>query len=166
MPVSSAATQVWSRVDAPKETIARVLVATDGSDASRAAAWTASQLLRQPLDVVMLTVITDPPGEDEGGIEGPVATQEEEEREWAEDERVARENISRAASAFDGITSSRIEVGDAGATICTVAEEMKVDVIVMGTRGRGALRSLLFGSTVQHVLRHAHCPVLLEHGPE
>jgi len=153
----------WSRVHGPKAPVAKVLVATDGSPEALSAAWTASKLLHQPLDVVMLTVITDPPGEDAGGIEGPVATPEEEAAEWARDERDAREAMREAAEAFDGVASSRIEVGDAGATICAVAEELGAEIIVMGTRGRGMLRSLLFGSTVQHVIRHSHCPVLLGH---
>ena len=88
---------------------------------------------------------------------------EEERAEWARDEREAREAMHEAAEAFDGIASSRIEVGDGGPAICAVAEELGAEIIVMGTRGRGMLRSLLFGSTVQHVIRHSHCPVLLGH---
>ena len=153
----------WTRVHGPQAPVVKVLVATDGSPEALAAAWSASKLLCQPLDVVMLNVITDPPGEDAGGIEGPVATPEEERTEWARDEREAREAIREAAEAFDGITRSRIEVGDAGPAICAVAEELGAEMIVMGTRGRGMLRSLLFGSTVQHVIRHSHCPVLLGH---
>jgi nucleotide-binding universal stress UspA family protein len=44
--------------------------------------------------------------------------------------------------------------------ILRVAEEEQIDLIVMGVRGRGAADLLLFGSTVQHVVRQASCPVL------
>ncbi|MBW7998226.1 MAG: universal stress protein [Candidatus Glassbacteria bacterium] len=44
--------------------------------------------------------------------------------------------------------------------IIRVAEEQDMDLIVMGTYGRGGVSHLLFGSTAEHVVRHAGCPVL------
>jgi nucleotide-binding universal stress UspA family protein len=44
--------------------------------------------------------------------------------------------------------------------VLRVAEEQQSDVIVMGVQGRGAADLLFFGSTTQHVVRDASCPVL------
>jgi nucleotide-binding universal stress UspA family protein len=44
--------------------------------------------------------------------------------------------------------------------ILRIAQEQKSDLIVMGVRGRGAVDRVVFGSTTQHVVRHATCPVL------
>lgn len=44
--------------------------------------------------------------------------------------------------------------------ILRVAADMRAELIVMGSTGRGAIDRLLFGSTTQHVLRQARCPVL------
>jgi nucleotide-binding universal stress UspA family protein len=44
--------------------------------------------------------------------------------------------------------------------ILSVAGDSKIDLIVMGVRGRNPLDVMLFGSTAQHVVRHAVCPVL------
>ena len=40
------------------------------------------------------------------------------------------------------------------------AAEEECDVIVMGVHGRGVADLLFFGSTTQHVVRQARCPVL------
>ncbi|MBN1630243.1 MAG: universal stress protein [Thermoleophilia bacterium] len=41
------------------------------------------------------------------------------------------------------------------------AEEHRADIIVMGSRGRGAFANLLLGSTSERVLRYAKVPVLI-----
>ena len=42
----------------------------------------------------------------------------------------------------------------------SAAEELGVDLIVMGTHGRRGLRHLLLGSVAEEVVRMADCPVL------
>ena len=44
--------------------------------------------------------------------------------------------------------------------ILRVAAERQSDLIVIGIHGRGAADLLFFGSTAQHVVREAACPVL------
>ena len=44
--------------------------------------------------------------------------------------------------------------------ILRVAEEQKADLLVIGVHGRGPVDRLLFGSTAQHLVRMASCPVL------
>jgi len=47
--------------------------------------------------------------------------------------------------------------------ILRVAEETRADLVVMGVRGRNPVDLALFGSTTQHVVRGARCPVLVVH---
>jgi nucleotide-binding universal stress UspA family protein len=54
----------------------------------------------------------------------------------------------------------RVLSGKAYRVILDVAERERVEAIVMGVHGRGALSRRLFGSTTHHVIREARCPVL------
>lgn len=51
-------------------------------------------------------------------------------------------------------------VDDPAAEILRVAHAIHPDLIVMGTHGRSGLGRLLAGSTAEHVLRKAACPVV------
>jgi nucleotide-binding universal stress UspA family protein len=44
--------------------------------------------------------------------------------------------------------------------ILRIAEEWQSDLIVLGVHGRNVVDRMLFGSTVEPVVRRAHCPVL------
>jgi nucleotide-binding universal stress UspA family protein len=50
--------------------------------------------------------------------------------------------------------------GSAGAGIVEAARREHVDLIVMATHARNPLGRLVFGSVTDHVMRHAHVPVL------
>jgi nucleotide-binding universal stress UspA family protein len=52
------------------------------------------------------------------------------------------------------------------AAIVTYAHDASVDLIVMGTHGRGAIAQLLMGSVAERVVRIAPCPVLTVRHPE
>jgi nucleotide-binding universal stress UspA family protein len=53
------------------------------------------------------------------------------------------------------------EVGPLAETIVALADKLRCDEIVMGTRGRSALADLLIGSTVTRVVHLTKVPVLL-----
>ncbi len=55
---------------------------------------------------------------------------------------------------------------DVANSIVEHAEELKADLIVIATHGRGGLRKLLFGSIAQQVLRRGPIPTLIVRPPE
>jgi len=55
----------------------------------------------------------------------------------------------------------RHETGQPADQIVRVAEEEGADLIVLGSRGLNAWKSLLLGSVSGHVVHHAHCSVLI-----
>ncbi len=53
-----------------------------------------------------------------------------------------------------------VQVGVEHAEITKFAEREKIDLIVMGTRGRTGLAHVFLGSVAERVVRHSSCPVL------
>ncbi len=53
--------------------------------------------------------------------------------------------------------------GDAGRALEDLSEH--VDLVVAGSRGWGAGRSIVLGSTTDRLTHHAHCPVLVIPSP-
>ncbi|MDX8408730.1 MAG: universal stress protein [Mariprofundales bacterium] len=56
------------------------------------------------------------------------------------------------------VETSLLKPADA---ICQFAQQHAIDLIVIGCHGHTGLMHLLMGSTAEHVVRHAHCPVLV-----
>jgi nucleotide-binding universal stress UspA family protein len=142
-----------------------VLIATDGSDIGTSLATHAGALLGEPDTVTVLAVVTEVPGDDAGGIEGPTESPEEAERALQGEERDAATAIDRVVAdlpgSWQGKVNRRVEAGDAGAMIVWVAEHEQSDVIVIGSHGHGLFKRLVLGSVSKHVTNHAPCPVLL-----
>ncbi len=55
----------------------------------------------------------------------------------------------------------RLELGSPREVICRVANEEHFQLLIIGRRGLGEIRDVLFGSVANHVLHHVRCPVLL-----
>jgi nucleotide-binding universal stress UspA family protein len=51
--------------------------------------------------------------------------------------------------------------GSVASTIVEYAKQAHVDVIVVGTHGRGPVAHFFMGSVAEHVVRNAPCPVLV-----
>jgi len=63
-------------------------------------------------------------------------------------------------------TTSAIRTGSPICAIVDYAREHDIDLIVMGTHGRGALAHVVMGSVAERVVRLAPCPVLTVRNPE
>lgn len=70
------------------------------------------------------------------------------------------ESVPREARERTKLEAITLDAGTPYRKILEVADRDKVDAIVMGVMGRTGADMFFFGSTTNHVVRSAHCPVL------
>ena len=70
------------------------------------------------------------------------------------------DKLAREAREQGVTVVEKVVQGKPAAEIMRVAREDTIDVIVLGTHGKGVLDHALFGSTTERVVRKAPCPVL------
>ncbi len=144
----------------------RVLIGTDGSDDAISAATRALPLLATP-DTVTVVCITEPSGLETAGLEsgfgGGIASPEDIATEQAAAHQVATDALDRTAAALSttAVVERRVEIGEPGSMLCRLAEDLGADMVVVGSRGRGAIRRALMGSVSTHVVNNAPCPVVV-----
>jgi nucleotide-binding universal stress UspA family protein len=142
----------------------RLLLASDGSEAAISAARRAVALWPEA-EPVLVSVSPPPldPEETAGGIEGPVIDPEEAEL----DRRESRVEADGALAAT-AIALGRSPVpgqfpleGDPGPTIASAAEDLLVDVVVVGQSEKSLIERAVLGSVSTSLIRNAPCPVLV-----
>lgn len=63
-----------------------------------------------------------------------------------------------------GVPASCLQpYGRPGSAICTIAQNVHADLIVVGSHGRSGLSEMFLGSVGNYVMHHAPCPVLVIH---
>ena len=141
-----------------------ILVPTDFSDPA-SAAWEYARWLatRLQADVHLLHVVSAPMLFDAWGTEG-ISLRISSIMEDAD--RFARERLD-AMVPGRGPMAARIHVATAvGPTVDRIldyADAHAIDLIVMGTHGRGALGHMLLGSVAERCVHRARVPVLTIH---
>lgn len=74
--------------------------------------------------------------------------------------------VEQMADSHDVSCETEIRTGDPAESILQYADEVDVDLIVVGTHGRSGLARHLVGSVTERLVRFAHCPVLTLRLPE
>lgn len=136
----------------PPPALGKVLLATDLTEASEAATETALELARRLEASLLVVSVIDPR---RGGGRGPRVDQVRERQE------LAAQHLAGRGRDLGVPTEFLIWVGDPGEQIVAAAEAEGADLVVVGSHGRGAVERFFIGSVSDHVVRHAHCPVLV-----
>jgi nucleotide-binding universal stress UspA family protein len=134
----------------------RILLATDGSaHAQEALVYARDLALRDQARVIVVHAF-DPVPSYLGDPWGDRVMA----RQISAGEETARQAAQSLQEAGVDITVEVLE-GPAAEAILRVADVRECDLIVMGSRGHGALTGLLLGSVSHRVLVHARAPVMI-----
>jgi universal stress protein A len=82
-------------------------------------------------------------------------------------QRAARDLMNNVVSSLQSrgiFVQGVVALGTPAQNICDYARANDVDLIVTSTHGSSGLIHLLLGSTAEHIVRYAHCPVLVMPG--
>lgn len=134
----------------------KILLATDGSpDAEQALAYTRDLALQHGAQVIVVHAFEPVPS-----YLGDPGRDRVAGRHVAAGETVANDAARRLREASVGVIVEVLE-GPPADAILKVGNVRECDLIVMGSRGYGALASLVLGSVSHRVLAQARAPVLV-----
>jgi nucleotide-binding universal stress UspA family protein len=152
---------------APRDRSPRVVVGVDGSPGSRAAlvyALTAAARRGAELEVVCTYSIQALwVGGYPLGVPAVATIRESTELRIVELVKQVRDDVAvrGVPGTADVPTTVVVTVGPAARVLVDGSEA--ADLVVVGSRGRGAVRSVALGSVALHCVTHARCPVVVVH---
>lgn len=138
----------------------KLLVAIDFSEFTPKVVRQAEELATA-LSARMWLVHVAAPDPDFVGYEaGPQSVRDSLSKHFHEEHRHIEEIADRLRAAGLDATGLLVQ-GPTAETILKEAGKLGVDLIVLGSHGRGAIAQLLIGSVSEGVLRKSECPVLV-----
>ena len=138
----------------------KMLLATDGSDEAELATRTAVELANctgSELHVVYVEPLPDFMKNDASIPGYDRALYEKIEEEGRE---TLRKLVWRVKVAGGTVADSHLRMGAVAEEIVAFADELEVDLIIVGSRGLRGIRRVLAGSVSESVFRNARCPVM------
>jgi nucleotide-binding universal stress UspA family protein len=139
--------------------VKRILVPTDFSDSAKQALdWGVALGQKFQAELVLLHVVENlTVGYASDLFPVPMAEVYEEITGYA---RAELTKLAEEARAHGVTVAEKLAQGTPSAEIIRLAKEESLDLIVVGSHGKGLLDHALFGSTTERVVRKAPCPVL------
>lgn len=135
----------------------KILLASDGSEEAREAARQAielAQLTKSELHVVHVGLISQWVHPDT--LSAVQYTQLKNEANKRLDDEVR--DIEKAGGT---IAQAHLRMGRVDGEVVRLAEELQAGLVVIGSKGMGAIERILLGNDAESIVRHAPCPVLV-----
>jgi nucleotide-binding universal stress UspA family protein len=141
-----------------KTQIDNIVVGVDGSPASSAAVkWAASEAMLWDAHLTLVHAWDYPYSDLRNG---PVMPSELMELDAARVLKLELRELNHSHQIPERLSTRLLFGSPAGALIAIAAE---ADLLVVGARGRGAVRSALLGSTSSYAIHYARCPIAIIH---
>ena len=141
---------------------AKTLLAIDGSEEAALAAQAATELSKETGSEMHVTYVLPTPQELIGHHFYSSEIRESLiEQARSEARKFLEERAEQLKSEGAKVIGTHLRTGEPDKEIIRLSEEIGATLIVMGSRGLGAVRRALMGSVSDSVVRHAHCPVLI-----
>jgi nucleotide-binding universal stress UspA family protein len=143
--------------------ISKILVAVDGSDPSfNASTYAIDFAKRNGAELIVLYILSPVPySQFEYANIGRMKEIESMEMEKAQREVVDKVKQKATENNVSVKTEVLIKYTSVVKEIVEYAEDNKVDMIVIGSRGVTGLKKILLGSVANGVVTYSHCPVLV-----
>lgn len=141
-----------------------IVCGVDGSPDSQAALTVAAQFADRLGSTLILAHVAEPAyvayaaAYPLGGTAGPLTVAEETESKEEDSARLLG-RVAVAAGLPDA--ERRTAIGHPAERLAELADEENAELIVVGSRGRGALKSAFLGSVSYSLVGIARCPVLI-----
>lgn len=140
--------------------ITSIIVGVDGSDQSKAAVeWAYSEAAHHAASLTLVTVWS-PPALTNNPPYGGLPTEG-----YADQPRTdALALLDRLVADLEERTPAvevRTSIEEGHPAKVLIERSREADLLVVGSRGHGGFAGMLLGSVSQHLVAHAHCPVLV-----
>jgi nucleotide-binding universal stress UspA family protein len=139
----------------------RILLAVDGSKQSEEAARALAHLARAEEVIVLHALDVPEPAYPMMMPEVARDIRSTVERGMREKGERLLAGVAALLPPRTGPVTKRLEVGKPADLIVTIAQEQRVNLIVLGSRGLGPVKERLLGSVSHRVLAHAPCAALM-----
>ncbi len=135
----------------------KILVATDGSDESHLAIQKGAHLAQledAELHLVHVGLLSE-------WVHPDTLSAKQYDKLEQKAQNLLDEEVAYAEDIGGTVTESHLRMGEADSRIIDLSEELGVDLIVVGTRGRDSFKRLVLGSDSENILRYAPCTVMV-----
>ncbi|MEJ2619345.1 MAG: universal stress protein [Candidatus Thiodiazotropha sp.] len=139
----------------------KALVAIDLTPASGDVIEQAQKLLKLSADSQLwLLHIANPEPDFVGYEPGPQAVRDGQARDFHDQHQSLQEYAEHLRAAGTDCIALQVQ-GAYADKILQEAEKLQVDIIVIGSHGKGLVKELIYGSTSNQLVRRAEIPILL-----
>ncbi|MES9971233.1 MAG: universal stress protein [Candidatus Thiodiazotropha sp.] len=138
----------------------KILVAVDFSASSKKIVERAEIIANALSASVWILHVAEPEPDFVGYEAGPQSVRDSLSEKFHNEHRQIQEMANNLRDKQLDVTALLLQ-GSTAETILQQASKLGVDMIVMGSHGRGAMYQLLMGSVTEAVLHAATCPVLI-----